>query len=990
MLRILFLLQLLVFSVLSFGQRYGAPGQVALRHQAAKARGERFLPVSLFQPEPRTPATDALWSAACERADVLRLVPAKAEGLIATGSGFITLELPTTEGDLLLDLERVRITAPDFRLVVSDGRVMDTPAAAHFQGVVRGIPGSLAAVSVFQGQVMGMISTPEGTWNLGVPDVGPEHLHVLYRDDRLRGRFPYGCFTPDDSDPYTPEDLTLQPGERTMRCVRLYWEGAYAITQQKGSVANATSYLTGLFNQHAILFANDGIDVVLQELFVWNEPSPYNATTASGRLNQFGQVRTSFNGDLAHLLDYGGMGGVAWLNTLCSSTNLRMAYSGINSSYQNVPTYSWSVMVVSHEEGHNMGSRHTHACAWNGNNTAIDGCGPAAGYSEGSCPQGPLPPSNVGGTIMSYCHLTSSTIKFQQGFGPQPTAVMVNRVNTATCLQSCGTTCDAPVPLSTQGVIPTSANLAWANYGALSYTLQWRPTTSGTWNTVSGLTTTTYALSGLSPETEYEFRVLSVCASGNSAYSAPFVFTTPLPCVDPYEPNNTLAAAFQLVVPIQINGLIAPQGDVDFYRFTLFSAGTLSISLFNLPADYDIQLLDNTGAQLAISQNGGTSPEWISGSASAGTYHVRVYGWAGANNPVVCYTLSIGVSAPSSCIPPGDVGSTDISYDSALLLWQVVPNVSGYDMRWKPSTAQTWTTVGGLLEPLYALNGLSPETSYDVQVRALCPGAQQGGSAWSAIYTFTTLAAPCEIVPFTVVDLRVWLDGPFDTQQLLMHDSLRHQGVLPLIEPYSVMGHVVSGPSATTAEVLAATGPDAPVDWVLVELRQAGTPHAVLEARVGLLLRDGRVVGVNGTMPLGFCQPAGNYTIAVRHRNHLGCMTATAYALGQSATTVDLRSSATATWGTGARRERSGNMVLWAGNAIADDRVSYTGQNNDRDQVLITIGGVVPTAQVAGYHLSDVNLDGRVSYTGNANDRDRILDSIGGVVPTAQRIEQLP
>jgi hypothetical protein len=119
-------------------------------------------------------------------------------------------------------------------------------------------------------------------------------------------------------------------------------------------------------------------------------------------------------------------------------------------------------------------------------------------------------------------------------------------------------------------------------------------------------------------------------------------------------------------------------------------------------------------------------------------------------------------------------------------------------------------------------------------------------------------------------------------------------------------------------------------------------------------------------------------------------MTATAYALGQSATTVDLRSSATATWGTGARRERSGNMVLWAGNAIADDRVSYTGQDNDRDQVLITIGGVVPTAQVVGYHLSDVNLDGRVSYTGNANDRDRILDSIGGVVPTAQRIEQLP
>lgn len=37
-----------------------------------------------------------------------------------------------------------------------------------------------------------------------------------------------------------------------------------------------------------------------------------------------------------------------------------------------------------------------------------------------------------------------------------------------------------------------------------------------------------------------------------------------------------------------------------------------------------------------------------------------------------------------------------------------------------------------------------------------------------------------------------------------------------------------------------------------------------------------------------------------------------------------------------------------------------------------------------------VDLDGSVTYTGGENDRDRILQSIGGVVPTATRTEQLP
>ena len=67
-----------------------------------------------------------------------------------------------------------------------------------------------------------------------------------------------------------------------------------------------------------------------------------------------------------------------------------------------------------------------------------------------------------------------------------------------------------------------------------------------------------------------------------------------------------------------------------------------------------------------------------------------------------------------------------------------------------------------------------------------------------------------------------------------------------------------------------------------------------------------------------------------------------------------------------------------------------SGQDNDRDAILLKIGGEVVTSIVNGYFLEDVNLDGQVKCAGSNNDRDLILVNIGGDVPTAVRVEQLP
>ena len=119
-------------------------------------------------------------------------------------------------------------------------------------------------------------------------------------------------------------------------------------------------------------------------------------------------------------------------------------------------------------------------------------------------------------------------------------------------------------------------------------------------------------------------------------------------------------------------------------------------------------------------------------------------------------------------------------------------------------------------------------------------------------------------------------------------------------------------------------------------------------------------------------------------------VTAASVALSGTTTTVDLTSAATTTYGTDARKSIGAVRALWTGEVVRDGMVLYTGQNNDRDQLLVRVGGIVPTATTNGYFSEDLNMDGEVKYTGGSNDRDPILVNIGGTVPTASRAEQLP
>ncbi|MFL0270024.1 M4 family metallopeptidase [Candidatus Clostridium radicumherbarum] len=109
--------------------------------------------------------------------------------------------------------------------------------------------------------------------------------------------------------------------------------------------------------------------------------------------------------------------------------------------------------------------------------------------------------------------------------------------------------------------------------------------------------------------------------------------------VDPYEPNDSTSTAYAIISGTTYNAYIYSSTDVDYYKISKTTSGTISISLTNLPGDYDLYLRNSSGTIVAYSENAGTTSESISYSASSGTYYVEVVGYNGAYSKTTKYAL---------------------------------------------------------------------------------------------------------------------------------------------------------------------------------------------------------------------------------------------------------------------------------------------------------------------------------------------------------------
>jgi hypothetical protein len=264
---------------------------------------------------------------------------------------------------------------------------------------------------------------------------------------------------------------------------------------------------------------------------------------------------------------------------------------------------------------------------------------------------------------------------------------------------------------------------------------------------------------------------------------------------------------------------------------------------------------------------------------------------------------------------------------------------------------------------------------------------------------------------FLLMRPKVMLQGAFNGTD--MNDALRTpSNLIPLSDPYrsapysATFTHVnnpdVEVAAATVFNNAALTG-DNIVDWVYLELRDNSgvNPGAtVLRTRAALVQRDGDVVDIDGVSPVYVknLDANPNYTIAVRHRNHLGLSTdpvANLQSLSE-ATPVAQTDFTTFTdaqlFGTSAAYTIAGGRnLLWGGNANANNNSRFNGLSNDKDYLLITILGNNGAAVLSNvYSAGDVNMNRNARFNGLSNDKDFILITVLASNGATVRTQQLP
>ncbi|MBK9106922.1 MAG: T9SS type A sorting domain-containing protein [Saprospiraceae bacterium] len=435
---------ILLFTLLSVISSPAQSGKLWEEYRISQFQKDNYPEFSLLKAESSGLAA-SFGPQPVEKAVYLALDAHEIEFLLQSKPAHFSLQLVDPEGRLLqLLMTQQVLFGANSKLLVAEGSNSSRLESdgLFYRGVVSGVEASFVALSIFGNEIAGVIALP-ATGNLVIGKLASTtesnaNLHVLYADKDLLVKPDFQCGTSDEgiskSTSEAPETIY------TDRCktVKIFLECDYKLYQYKGrNVTNVKNYVTSLFNVVKTLYFNDGVNIEISDIMVWNAQDPFLHTDLASILYHYSNYRrNNFTGNLAQLVSTFApqqQGGIAFLGTLCQPYNGSSgphSFAYIYNSFSQLPAYSWSVEVMAHELGHNFGSPHTHACFWGPNrNQVIDNCQPP---ENNGCSSGP--PPNGGGTIMSYCHLTGYGINFSKGFGPEPAEVIRIAAQNRSCV----------------------------------------------------------------------------------------------------------------------------------------------------------------------------------------------------------------------------------------------------------------------------------------------------------------------------------------------------------------------------------------------------------------------------------------------------------------------------------------------------------------------------------------------------------------------------
>ncbi|MFK7905093.1 MAG: GEVED domain-containing protein, partial [Chitinophagales bacterium] len=586
-----------------------------------------------------------------------------------------------------------------------------------------------------------------------------------------------------------------------------------------------------------------------------------------------------------------------------------------------------------------------------------------------------------------------------------------------------------PTGLGTGSVSTSSANLQWnASTGANAYQVDYRPVGSNTWTSLfTGDNTIT--IDGLEGDTEYEFTVKATCGADNTVASEAGIFTTYCAAMasntdfgwidevrlnqlnnpsgndggyGDYLTQNTLVLVgvpYELQLTPGFQSFAANQywkvwadlnrdGSFDEESELLFAsenpsqeALTVSLQLANevsegaavlrIAMQFDEPIADACSAfnygevedytidikKYCVGSGSNTNWEWIAGVA-VGDFVNESSGDNGFGD----YTseiieLTAGETYPVTLTP----GFSNAPYEEYWRIW--------IDLNGDGVFEDTELLFDAGEVSAVAVNGemTVPEWVTNAYVKMRVAMKYGGAAEVCEVY------GDGEVEEYTVrlqatearLQLKVLLQGAFDTETGLMSTHLLQRNLLPLAQPFNTEPWNYEGTDALENGMML---PENLVDWVLVEIRDANNPSIIIEQKAALLLQDGTIGGsrdpsdVNGLRFESNLQETDFY-VSIKTRNHLAILSSQTVTL-PTATPFDLTNPNNVSGGESQLVElEEGRFGLLSGDFNSDGVVSVEDFNFFHAQL----------ALLNFYVDGDGNMDGMVNvrdynlYRGNSS-----------------------
>jgi len=359
--------------------------------------------------------------------------------IISENSNDFFFKIPLIdEGFLNVNMKQFSVLNPKHNLIIesANGKVKEDyiPNFQSYYIIHEGK--SIGTFLYFENSIV--ISYKHNNRQFELNKIDNEFLLFDVNDCLLENTF--SCKVEEKMEQINIEENLPESSSTSPKCLELAVEVDQHTRNTFSSNTTTTNWAHAIIAGVSQVYASEvNLNISIVTTIIWETTDPYASyiNDASNMLAALRNHWTSNNGsisrDLVHLLtkrSNTGTGGIAYRDVLCNNSWGYGFSAGLNNTtnfnFPN-PSYTWNLMVCSHEIGHNIESHHTHWCGWPGG--PIDNCTDV----EGSCTNNPTPQV---GTIMSYCHTTSSgsLIDFH--------SIVVSNaltpgINGASCLTTC-------------------------------------------------------------------------------------------------------------------------------------------------------------------------------------------------------------------------------------------------------------------------------------------------------------------------------------------------------------------------------------------------------------------------------------------------------------------------------------------------------------------------------------------------------------------------